>query len=60
MGIDHSEVPDMGRGIILKYTVKKQGESVWSGFIWLRAGTSGNIFVKISLYFQLYKERKIS
>jgi len=50
----------MGRGIILKYTVKKEGESVWSGFIWLRAGTSGDIFVNMSLYFQLYKERKVS
>jgi len=50
----------MGRGIILKYTVKKQGESVWSEFIWLRAGTNGDIFVNMSLYFQLYKERKVS
>jgi len=50
----------MGRGIILKCTVKKQGESVWSGFIWLRAETSGGIFVNMSLNFQLYKERRIS
>jgi hypothetical protein len=50
----------MGRGIILKYTVKKKEEGVWSGFIWLRAGTSGDIFVNMSLNFQLYKERRVS
>jgi hypothetical protein len=49
----------MGRGIILKSIVKKQGESMWSGFIWLRAGTSGGIFVKMSLNFQYYKERRV-
>ena len=38
----------MGRGIILKCTVKKQSESVWSGFIWLRVGTSVDIFVNMS------------
>jgi hypothetical protein len=41
MGRDHLEDLDVGWEIILEYIVGKFGEKVWTGFIWLRMGTSG-------------------
>jgi hypothetical protein len=31
----------VNRMILLKCVLKKQGMRVWSGFMWLRTGTSG-------------------
>jgi hypothetical protein len=39
---NHSE--DMGvDGIILKWILEKKRVMVWTGFIWLRIGTSGGL-----------------
>jgi hypothetical protein len=41
-GRDHSE--DLGvDGRILEYTFGKYSRKIWTGFIWLRIGTSGGL-----------------
>jgi hypothetical protein len=40
---DQQEDLDPGRRIILKCISKKQDVKVWTGFIWLRIGTSGRL-----------------
>jgi hypothetical protein len=32
--------------IILKWILKKQDEGMWTGFIWLRIGTSGRLLCR--------------
>jgi hypothetical protein len=39
----HYEHLAVGVRIILKYTLQKKDEVVWTGFIWLRMGTSGGL-----------------
>jgi hypothetical protein len=33
----------VNRTIIFKWILKRQGVTIWSGFIWLRIGISGGI-----------------
>jgi hypothetical protein len=35
-----------GRRIILKWNLRKSGERIWNGFIWLRIGTTGRLFLR--------------
>jgi hypothetical protein len=42
-GSDHSEVLGIGGKIILKRILEKQGGKLWTGFIWLRIETSGEL-----------------
>jgi hypothetical protein len=42
-GKDHSEDLGVDRNIILKLILGKQGEKLWTGCIWLRAGTSDGL-----------------
>jgi hypothetical protein len=37
----YSEDPDIAVRIILEWILRKHGRRVWTGFIWLRIGTSG-------------------
>jgi hypothetical protein len=37
---DHLEEPGIGGRIKLNCTFKKKDRSVWTGFIWLKTGTS--------------------
>jgi hypothetical protein len=39
-GRDHSEEFGIDGKIILEWILRKLGGKVWSGFIWLRTGTS--------------------
>jgi hypothetical protein len=39
-GRDHLEDQRIDRRIILKWILGKQGLGVWTGFLWLRIGTS--------------------
>jgi hypothetical protein len=48
----HSEDLDIDGRIILKCVLGKQGGKVWTGFIWLRIGTSGGV--------GFHKRRKLS
>jgi hypothetical protein len=41
---DNSEVLGIDGRIILECIVEKYSEKVWTGFIWLRIGTSGRLF----------------
>jgi hypothetical protein len=41
---DHSEDVDVGKRVILDWILKNYVVRAWSGFIWLRVGTSGRIF----------------
>jgi hypothetical protein len=34
---------DLGVDRILEWVLRKQGGKVWSGFIWLRTGTTGGL-----------------
>jgi hypothetical protein len=43
-GIDHLEDLGIDGKIILKLILRKQGGKVWTGFVWLRIGTSGELF----------------
>jgi hypothetical protein len=38
--IDHWEDQEVGGRIILRYTLEREDAVVWTGFIWLRIGTS--------------------
>jgi hypothetical protein len=38
---NHYENLDVGRRTILKWIYEKKDGVVWTGFIWLRIGTSG-------------------
>jgi hypothetical protein len=38
---DHLENLGTDGKITLKYVLRAQGDSVWTGFIWLRIGTGG-------------------
>jgi len=40
---DHSEDLGVRRKIILKYILEKQGENVWTGFIWIRIEINGRL-----------------
>jgi len=40
---DHSEELGVDGKIILEWILVKKGGKVWTGFIWLRAGTSGGL-----------------
>jgi hypothetical protein len=42
-GRDHSEDLGVDTKIILERIVRKYGEETWTGFIWLRIGTSGGL-----------------
>jgi len=42
-GTDHAEEMGVDGKIILEWICRKQGGRVWSGFIWLRIGTSGGL-----------------
>jgi hypothetical protein len=42
-GRDHSEDLGVDGRIILEWISGKQDRKVWTGFIWLRIGTSGGI-----------------
>jgi hypothetical protein len=42
-GKDHSEDLYIDGRIILAQSLEKQGGKVWTGFIWLRKGTSGRL-----------------
>jgi hypothetical protein len=42
-GRDHSEDLGIDGKIILEWILGKQGGEVWTGFIWLRIGTSGGL-----------------
>jgi hypothetical protein len=42
-GRDHSEDLDIDRRIILEWILGKWGERLWTGFIWLRIGTSARL-----------------
>jgi hypothetical protein len=42
-GRDHSEELDVGGRLILEWFLEKQGGKGWTGFIWLRIGTSGRL-----------------
>jgi hypothetical protein len=40
---DHSEVLGADGKITLEWILGKKGENMWTGFIWLRIGTSGGL-----------------
>jgi hypothetical protein len=40
---DHSEVLGAGGKTILEWILGKEDGKVWTGFIWLRIGTSGGL-----------------
>jgi hypothetical protein len=40
---DHLEDPDIGVGIILRWIFKKWDGRTWTGLIWLRIGTVGEL-----------------
>jgi hypothetical protein len=40
---DHLEDVGVDRRIILEWILGKQGGKVWTGFIWIRIGTSGGL-----------------
>jgi hypothetical protein len=40
-GQDHLEDLGIDEKLILEWILKKLGGKVWTGFIWLRIGTSG-------------------
>jgi hypothetical protein len=42
-GRDQSEDLDVDRKIILELILGKYGVKVWTGYIWLRIGTSGGL-----------------
>jgi len=42
-GRDHSEDVGVAWRIILEWILKKLGGKVWTGLIWLRIGTSGEL-----------------
>jgi hypothetical protein len=42
-GRDNSEVLDIDGRIILEEILGKCGGKVWTGFIWLKIGTSGGL-----------------
>jgi hypothetical protein len=42
-GRDHSEDLDIDGRIKLELILGKQGVTVWTGFIWLKIGTSGAV-----------------
>jgi hypothetical protein len=42
-GRDHSEDLDVDRIIILERILEIQDGKMWTGFIWLRIGTSGGL-----------------
>jgi hypothetical protein len=39
----HKEGLDIGRRKILKWILEKEDGVLWTGFIWLRIGTSGGL-----------------
>jgi hypothetical protein len=43
MGRDHLEDLDVDRRIILEWIAGKQGGKMWTEFIWLMIGTSGEL-----------------
>jgi hypothetical protein len=42
-GRDHSEELGVDGKILLAWILGKQGGKVWTGFVWLRIGTSGRL-----------------
>jgi hypothetical protein len=40
---DHSKDLSIDARIILEWTLGKQGGKVWTGFMWLRIGTSSGL-----------------
>jgi hypothetical protein len=43
-GKDHSEDIGIDGKVILEWILGKYGRKMWTGFIWLRIGTSGGLF----------------
>jgi hypothetical protein len=43
-GRDNSEDLGTDGKIIVEWILGKQGGKVWTGFVWLRIGTSGGLF----------------
>jgi hypothetical protein len=43
-GRDHSEDLGVDGKLIVEWIVRKWGEKFWTGFIWLRIGTSDGLF----------------
>jgi hypothetical protein len=43
MDRDHYKGLDVGGRIILKFILKKHDRVIWTGFIWLRIGTSDGV-----------------
>jgi hypothetical protein len=42
-GRDHLVDIGVDRRFLLKWILKKQGARMWTGFIWLRIGSSGGL-----------------
>jgi hypothetical protein len=42
-GSEHSEDLGIDRKVILGWILRKERGEVWTGFIWLRVGTSGRL-----------------
>jgi hypothetical protein len=42
-GRDHAEDLHVDGKMIFEWILEKQGGKVWTGFIWLRIGTSGGL-----------------
>jgi hypothetical protein len=44
-GKDQSEILRLDGKTILKWIIRKQGGKVWTGFVWLRTGTSDGLLL---------------
>jgi hypothetical protein len=57
---DHLEVLSLYWRIILKWISNKPAERVWTGFVWLRLGTSRGLLYKRHWKFEFRKMQGIS
>jgi len=44
---DHSEEVGVDGKIILEWILRKRGGDVWTGFMWLKVGTSGGCLMNM-------------